>query len=141
MSGDREDEPTRAGNPYQVGYKKPPKHTQFGPGNRGNRSGRPKGTKNLKTDLAEELREKIRVLEGGKPRTLSKQRAIVKGLLTKAMKGDTRAINIVLNLNMRLLGMDEAETSATELNAEDQEILDLVLKRAARQKGSVELDE
>jgi hypothetical protein len=63
---------------YPVGYGKPPKHTQFKPGKSGNPQGRPKGTKNLKTDLAEELCEKILVHEGGQARKLSKQRALVK---------------------------------------------------------------
>ena len=44
---------------YEVGYRKPPKHTRFKPGQSGNLRGRPKGTKNLKTDLMEELGEKI----------------------------------------------------------------------------------
>ena len=40
---------------YEVGYGKPPEHTRFQPGRSGNPRGRPKGTKNLKTDLVEEL--------------------------------------------------------------------------------------
>ena len=44
-----------ADDEYDVGYKKPPKRTQFKPGQSGNPRGRPKGTKNLKTDLAEAL--------------------------------------------------------------------------------------
>jgi hypothetical protein len=42
---------------YDVGHAKPPKHTRFQPGQSGNPRGRPKGTKNLKTDLIEELGE------------------------------------------------------------------------------------
>jgi hypothetical protein len=53
-----------ASHVYQVGYGKPPKHTQFKLGESGNPQGRSKGTKNLKTDLAEELCEKIVVHEG-----------------------------------------------------------------------------
>src|ERR1700742_2968486 len=47
-----------------VGYKRPPKHTQFRPGQSGNPKGRPKGTQNLKSDLREELGEIVRVREG-----------------------------------------------------------------------------
>ena len=42
-----------------VGYKRPPKHTQFKPGQSGNPRGRGKNTRNFKTDLVEELREQI----------------------------------------------------------------------------------
>ena len=44
----------------EVGYRKPPMHTRFKPGQFGNPRGRPKGTKNLKTDLQEELGEKMK---------------------------------------------------------------------------------
>ena len=40
---------------YDVGYKKPPKHGRFRKGRSGNAKGRPKGGKNLKTELMEEL--------------------------------------------------------------------------------------
>jgi len=38
-----------------VGYGNPPKESRFKKGQSGNRRGRPKGSKNLKTDLTEEL--------------------------------------------------------------------------------------
>ncbi len=46
-----------SGSDYEVGYGKPPRHTRFQPGRSGNPRGRPKDTKNLKTDLIEELAE------------------------------------------------------------------------------------
>jgi hypothetical protein len=106
-----------------VGYKKPPKHTQFKPGQSGNPKGRPKGTKNLATDLSEELSEKIVVTEGGKQLKISKQRAMIKSLLAKALRGDTRAATVLLKL---LIDAEQASTRneiAEELSDDDQAIL------------------
>jgi hypothetical protein len=60
-----------------IGYGRPPKATRFKPGVSGNPNGRPKGTRNLATDLAAELGEQITVRENGRPRPISKQRALI----------------------------------------------------------------
>ena len=82
----------------KAGYKNPPKHTQFKPGQSGNPKGRPKGTKNLRTDLSEELAEKIIVTEGGQQLVISKQRAMLKSLMAKSIKGETAAARALINL-------------------------------------------
>ena len=108
---------------YEVGYGKPPKNMQFKPGESGNPKGRPKGTKNLATDLSEELAEKIIVNEGGRQLKISKQRAMIKSLLAKALKGDTRAASVLLKL---LIDAEQATTRnavADALSEDDQAIL------------------
>jgi hypothetical protein len=117
---------------YAVGYGRPPMHSRFQPGQSGNPKGRPKGTKNLKTDLMEELSERISVSEGGKPKKLSKQRALLKSLVAKAItKCDTRAANILLNLMVRLFDVS-AEAREEDLISEDD--LAILENFIARQK-------
>src|SRR5712691_10824972 len=88
---------------YEVGYRKPPKTTRFKAGKSGNPKGRPKGSANLATDLSAELGEQITVREGGRPRRISKQRALIKSLMAKALQGDVRATTAVLALYARVI--------------------------------------
>jgi Family of unknown function (DUF5681) len=56
----------------KIGYGSPPKRTQFKPGQSGNPSGRPKGIRNFRTELLDELAESITIKEGDKDVTVSK---------------------------------------------------------------------
>ena len=83
---------------YEVGYGKPPLGTRFRQGVSGNPKGRPKGLRNLKTDIQEALRSPITVSIGGKTRKISTQFAAVLRLIKKTMDGDPRAISLLLSL-------------------------------------------
>ena len=111
------------GKDYKVGYKKPPKSGQFQPGQSGNKKGRPKGARNLKTELAEELRERIPIKEGGKQKKVSKQRAMIKALTAKAVQGDTKAATLIINMSYRLLSDQVDAPEVENLTAEDRRIL------------------
>jgi len=92
-----------------VGYGKAPEATRFKPGKSGNPKGRPKGSLNLATDLSAELGEQITVREGGRQHRISKQRALVKSLMAKALQGDVRATTAVLALYARVISEPEDE--------------------------------
>ena len=123
---DRDDE-------YKVGYKKPPKENQFQPGRSGNLSGRPKGSKNFKTELQEELSEIVSVKEGAKVRRVSKRRAILKRTVEKALKGDTRSIELVVRWTANYLGVEDDSGGRKTLSPDDQAILDRFI--AQRSEG------
>ncbi len=108
---------------YEIGYKKPPRHTRFEKGRSGNPRGRPKGAKNLKTELEEELREPIIVREGGKAKKVSKQRAILKGQAAKAAQGDTKAAIFIGNLVLKLLDTGANEPLTEGASDDDLAIL------------------
>jgi hypothetical protein len=113
-----------------VGYGRPPVATRFKLGQSGNPQGRPKGSLNLKTDLRSELSEKIQIREGERSLKVSKQRAMLKALVAKALKGDARAANVVLTLVDRLFATDSATTEeAPALTLDDQAILERFLAR------------
>ena len=114
---------------YEIGYGKPPKRTQFKQGQSGNPKGRSKGVKNLATDLREEMSEKIKIREGDVVKKISKQRAIIKALQVKALKGDTRAIATIFDLHMKLLAHQEQRESARINSDEDETIIQQFLNR------------
>ncbi len=123
---------------YEVGYGRPPKHSRFPPGRSGNPKGRPKGTKNLKTDLMEELGERIMVREGERARRVSKQRAVVKTLMTRTLKGDARAASLLLSMMMRLLDTGAPEPAGEAIDDDDLAILANYEKRIRRSMASSE---
>lgn len=116
---------------YEIGYKKPPVTSQFQHGKSGNPKGRKKGLKNLKTDFLEEIGERVTLTEGGKKIRITKQRALVKTLVVKGIKGDQRAIAKAFDLLIRFFGIDEQAEDNAPLPAEDQAILDDFINRRA----------
>ncbi|EKS41331.1 DUF5681 domain-containing protein [Afipia broomeae] len=113
----------------KIGYGKPPAKTRFKPGQSGNPNGRPKGSVNLKTDLRSELSEKIRIREGERSLKVSKQRAMLKALVAKALKGDARAANVVLTLVGRLFEPEAVAEEVPALTSDDEAILARFLAR------------
>ncbi len=86
------------GNDYEVGYCRPPKHSQFKPGQSGNRRGRPKSSQNLATIARRRFAQKIPMREAGKVRKVVTLEAGVARLIERALRGDHRAMMLFFNL-------------------------------------------
>jgi hypothetical protein len=108
---------------YQVGYGKPPTHSQFRPGQSGNSAGRRKGVRNLKTDVKRTLAMPVKVKEGGRTRKKSTQESALMVLREKVLRGDARAIDLLIELAARFNNEAAEGGEAQPLPAEDQAIL------------------
>ena len=76
---------------YEVGYGKPPKKSQFKPGQSGNPKGRPKKTKDLQKLFALELDKTVKVTENGELKRLTMLEAFVRSVISGALKGERDA--------------------------------------------------
>jgi hypothetical protein len=85
-------------NDFSVDFRKPPKHSQFKPGQSGNPKGRPKGIKNAAKAIADVLNEKIAVRIGDKVRRIPKFEAILQSISAKALKGDAKSALVLIKL-------------------------------------------
>jgi Family of unknown function (DUF5681) len=128
---------------YEVGYKKPPRHTRFRQGRSGNPNGRPRQARNLLTDVREELQQRITVREGGTERRISRQQAVVMRLFDKALKGELGAMTKLFDLVQRLeAAAGERCEPDLPLSAEEREVLtDLKTRLLRRPSDSVPDDE
>ena len=108
---------------YNVGFGKPPKGGMFQKGQSGNPKGRPKGVKNFKTELVSVLRSKVTVTVAGKPKSVSVVEAALMRLREKALKGDLRALEIVLGYAEESSNASDAGSRERKLSKLERDIL------------------
>jgi hypothetical protein len=123
---------------YEVGYGKPPRRTRFQPGTSGNPGGRPRGSKNSATLLAEALKERVAITENGRRKKISKHKAVFKQLVNKAAGGDHRAADLLLKV-MRLIEQNPDSSAANQrpLDEADQQVMLEIVDRFSSSSRTV----
>lgn len=122
-----EEQANGSGREFDVGYRKPPKHNQFKPGQTGNPRGRPKGAKNEATILRELLDvKKLEVRERGRTRAVTVREGILLRVIEDALKGSTKSAAFILN---RYGLMVSGEIQHAELTGDDQAVLEAFVTR------------
>lgn len=114
----------------KVGYRKPPRHSQFRLGQSGNPRGRPKGTRGVKTDLTAELNAVWTTSINGRDIRGTKQRLMFRTLTARAATGDVKAAAILLPLILQVLGIEDRGGDRQRLSPQDQALLDQLLSSA-----------
>lgn len=81
----------RPGDPYDVGYGKPPKKTQFQSGLSGNPNGRPRKKPDIYSELTKVLRENVTIKIEGQDHQITVQQALLMRLRDQALRGEVWA--------------------------------------------------
>jgi len=122
--------------PAVVGYGSPPQHSRWKPGQSGNPKGRPKGSRNFKTDVQATLHAPVHITRNGKPQKVSTQSAVLLRLRENALKGDARAIEKLVEL-ARSYNSEEFVALAG-LSVEDENVLKIYRERVL--SGAADVD-
>jgi hypothetical protein len=122
---------------YNVGFGRPPKHTQFRPGKSGNSRGRPKGRSSFQDIVKDVLFEKLEVRVGERTKKLANVSALLRTAMNRALKGDHKFLMAVIAF-IRLSGLSDVgtDTFVTESdNSADEAILADFLRRQGLAAG------
>jgi hypothetical protein len=131
---------------YEVGYRKPPKNTQFQKGVSGNPRGRPKKAAEFHSIFMKESESLMTINDNGQRRRISKLEGIAKQLHNKALTGNIPALRMYIALYPQVLervalqSKDLERTHASQYTDEELEkiLVDALKKeRKESRKGHV----
>ncbi len=85
----------RPGDPYEVGYARPPKHTRFKKGLSGNPNGRPPKKPDFYTELRRVLDDTVTITIDGEQQQVTVQQALLLRLRDEALRGEVWASKLL----------------------------------------------
>ena len=108
---------------YDVGYKKPPRHSQFKPGNRGNPKGRGKRQVLTEREIAENVMNfAAEFFHRGKRKRAPRIELTIKRFGAAALKGDVGAAAMLLKL--RAYFAKHGDTNVLKLGVIERVVID-----------------
>jgi hypothetical protein len=107
----------------RVGYRRPPKHSRFQPGQSGNPGGRPLGVKSLSDIVRKIVGQKVTVTENGRTRRIPRLEAILLRAASEASRGDAVSLRLLLQLAERYGESAQTGAERQTIAADDAAIL------------------
>jgi len=93
---------------YNIGYRKPPKHSRFKPGQSGNPKGRPKGARSLQTIVRELMTQKVPIRTAKGIKKMTHMEALMHKALEQGYAGNLRALTSIIQLYAQSVPNEEA---------------------------------
>jgi len=109
------DQKSSKASDYVVGYRRPPKASQFMAGKSGNSKGRPKGSRPVGAILQDITQQKVAVTEKGKTRRIPAHEVMLRRFVNDAMRRDPRAMKLLLLLVDRYAELPETTPNLGDL--------------------------
>jgi len=128
---------TRKTSDYEIGYGRPPRHSQWRPGQSGNPKGRPRDAKNERTILREVLGTRIPVQYGHRTRKVCVREAIFLKIVDGALKGDARKAELLFKREDAIAEPEKPLRlidGLEFLTTEELETLEQILERGAERQ-------
>jgi hypothetical protein len=113
---------------YEVGYKKPPKKSQFKRGKSGNPNGRPKVANDLATALENEMNKRVNVKVNGVNKKLNLWTVVAMKISKAATDTNFRAIELLMKNQRKKVELEEFELTPDDEEAL-KELEDILMKK------------
>ena len=111
------------------GFARPPRQSQFQQGQSGNPKGRPRGSRNLKTDLNNMLKGKVEITMSGEKRRMTRQEAMLLSLFQRAVQKDAGAARTLFDMVIKLQLPDDQARQQPRPSQADHAIIENFLRR------------
>jgi hypothetical protein len=106
----------RPGDPYEVGFGRPPKRTQFKKGRSGNPKGRPRKKPDIYSELTKVLRENVAITVEGQQKKVTVQLALLLRLRDQALRGELWAQKLAQRI-LAALPESGSESGSVDMEA------------------------
>ena len=111
---------SKSASSYEIGYRKPPKSTQFKPGQSGNPSGKKKAPKSNDQIFQDILSTKLKVTKNGDTKQVETREIIAQQIINSAAKSDMPAIRLLTQLGYLSPAPSKSNTSPNSKSIADQ---------------------